>query len=467
MTTTGDVAVGEASFIGVLDLRRGSAGFYGATPSGRDAVAARRHYDLAMTSGEHDESPWQDQSHNEGREELLAPSTQIVSDREDYLGQGARDVGRRISADQVELFASVDAAVALEIEFTQHAPLFLAVHDVGTSASLRLLSSIANATSGRVHKLSIRRQGHGLALAVLQFVEMPLADGSRVRVYSTDFNGDPQTRWQIARVMLAFSRLGVLLVGGLAAPALSAALQPMHDAILAGPWSNRELLMVPLGSGMPLAAQAAQLASQGQVAVHVTPTAGKTRQAWSYIGGAWNRLSGGAGGAHTIQVEIGTSAPPPPPAEPSSEQATVPMGLQPAHPAAAPQAANAWQSYVDSCALLKGAVACCAFDTLSMQPLAHAGPAATAAPLAEQGAKLLRSMSEATRAFGLASAPSDASITAAGHHLLLRPVPGHPGVALHLVLTSTSNLTLSKMQLDRISPPPSGTPHAAEVPPAS
>ena len=41
-----------------------------------------------------------------------------------------------------------------------------------------------------MQRLSIRRQGHGVALAVLQFVEMPLADGTPLRVYSTDVNAD-------------------------------------------------------------------------------------------------------------------------------------------------------------------------------------------------------------------------------------------------------------------------------------
>ena len=415
-----------------------------------------------MSSGPHD-SPWQDHSHDEDREELLAPSTQIVSDREDYLGQGRHDVGRRISADQVELFASVDPATALEIEFTQHAPQFLALHDIGTSASLRLLSSVAAATGGRVHRLAVRRQGHGLALAVLQFVEMPLADRSLVRVYSTDINGDAQARFKVARVLLAFSRLGVMLVGGLAPPALAAELQPLRDAVLAGPWPNRELLLVPLGSGVALATHATQLAGQSQVAVHVTPQAAKTRQAWAYISGAWNRLQGGPGGERAMQTELAPPPPQPTPADSSNGPATIPMGLPPtARPTPSAAASNPWQAYVDSCALLKGAVACCVFDTLSMQALAHAGPAATAAPLAEQGAKLLRSMSEATRAFGLSSAPADGSVTAAGHHLLLRPVPGHAGVALHLVLTSTSNLTLAKMQLERLSPPAAGTPHTPE-----
>ena len=74
-------------------------------------------------------------------EDLIAPQTQLVADRDTYLGQNRNDVGRRISDDQFELFISSDVASALQQEFTLHAPEFVALHDVGTSASVRLLTS--------------------------------------------------------------------------------------------------------------------------------------------------------------------------------------------------------------------------------------------------------------------------------------------------------------------------------------
>jgi hypothetical protein len=48
------------------------------------------------------------------------------------------------------------------------------------------------------------------------------------------------------------------------------------------------------------------------------------------------------------------------------------------------------------------------------------------------------------------SAP-DAAITLGNHHLLLRAVPGRPGIALHAVLDSTvANLTLVRLQMQRL-----------------
>jgi len=414
------------------------------------------------------------------RDDLSAPQTQIVADREAYLGQGRNDVGRRIADDQVELFVAGDVAQCLQQELAKHLPEFIALHDIGTSASLRLLGSLANAAGARVQRLSVRRQGHGVALAVLQFVEVPLADGTPVRVYSTDVNADGPARAHIARVLLAYSRLGVLMVGELPPNALTAQLKPLHDALIRGPWPNRDLLMVPLGSGTALAAQGAQLAQHSAVGVSVTPHAAKPKHVWTFIGGAWNRLHGMPGGERALPTELARAVPRP--RIPSTEAATQPMDLEPlatpaargaapglptlattampampAMPSATPMpvpGGTRWQAYADRCMVIKGGVSCCVFDMHSMQPLASAGGPPAAERLAQQGAALLAAMGDASRSLGLGPARAEAAITTGSHHLLLRPVPGHPGVAVHLVLlASAGNLTLARMQLERIEPP--------------
>jgi hypothetical protein len=103
---------------------------------------------------------------------------------------------------------------------------------------------------------------------------------------------------------------------------------------------------------------------------------------------------------------------------------------------------------------VKGTVACCIFDMHSMQPLACAGGPPAPERLAQQGSALLATMNDAARALGLGPGRAEAAISTANHHLLLRPVRGHPGVAAHLVLlASAGNLTLARMQLERIEPP--------------
>jgi hypothetical protein len=402
------------------------------------------------------------------RADMLSPATQVVGDREAYLGQGGNDIGRRLSDGQVELFVAGDAAQSLQVEFDMHRPEYIALHDVGARASLRLLASLAGAAGARVQRLSIRRQGQGMPLAVLQFIEVRLADGTPVRIYSTDVSVDGGARVPLARVLLAYSRLGVLMMGPLQPHLLQAQLSPLHEAMQHGPWPNRDLLMVPLGPSSALAARAAQMSAGSPVAVHVTPQASKPRQAWAFIGGAWNRLHGTPSGERALPTELARAVPRP--RKPTSEETTEPMALRPlpdlmrdlssAHGPLSPPTpmpvpgATRWQAYVDRCAAIKGAVAACVFDRHTMSPLAYSGSGPAAGRLAQHGTALLEGMNDATRALGMGTALQEGTISTATHHLLLRPVPGHPGIVLHLVLTAAdAHLVLARMQLDRIEPP--------------
>jgi predicted regulator of Ras-like GTPase activity (Roadblock/LC7/MglB family) len=413
-------------------------------------------------------------------DDLLSPKTQLVADRDDYLGQGRHDVGRRVGEDQVELFVAGDVAHSLQQEFSLHQPEFIALHDVGTSASLRLLSSLAAAAGSRVQRLSIRRQGHGVALAALQFVEALLKDGSAVRVYSTDVSVDAAQRTQLAKVLLAHSKLGVLLVGDLPPNALAGQLGPLHESVRRGPWPNRDLLMLPLGSSIALATPAAQLGADTPVQVHVTPHAARPKDAWAFIGGSWNRLHGRPGGERSLSTDLNAALPRP--VLPAPQAPTEPMPLDPLPAAPAAPAATApstpgrpaarpalpetrpmpmpvpggtsWAAYVERCAAIKGVVACCVFDTHSLQVMASVGSSPSAERLAHHGAAMLAAMGEATRGLGMGPTRTEAAVSTTSHHLVLRPVPGHPGVAVHLVLqAATSNLTLARMQLERIEAP--------------
>lgn len=116
--------------------------------------------------------------------------------------------------------------------------------------------------------------------------------------------------------------------------------------------------------------------------------------------------------------------------------------------------ATSWQAYAERCAVIKGTLGCCVFDVHSVQSLAHWGTAPAADRMAQQGAALLNSMNEATRALGLGAATAEGTVSTANHHLLVHLVPGHPGIAVHLVVqASAGNLTLARMQLERIQAP--------------
>lgn len=404
--------------------------------------------------------PWPPPAHRPSRAELAAPATQIVRDREDYLGQGLRDIGRRIADDQVELFVTGEPALALQQQLERLAPQYIALHDVGTSATLHLLNALAGAAGARVQRLSIRRQGQGVALAVLQFVEVPLGDGNHVRIYTTDVNADGAQRQQLAMVLLARSRLSVLMLGDVPAQALNNALAPVREAMTRVNWTNRDMLVLPLGSGSSLAAQAGQLVAGSGLNVRVTPQASRPNDAWSFISGAWNRQQVPAAQAAPLNTDLARAVPRP--AVPMPEAPTEPMPLGPTSrsgvetPAAVstPSAAQRWSDYAHRCAAIKGVVSVCVFDLRTQAALAHAGGLPSAERLALQGGLLLDAMSNAAEALHLGHAPPEAAITIGQQHLVLRPVPGHPGVVLHLVLqASANNLTLARMQLERVAAP--------------
>ncbi len=376
-------------------------------------------------------------------DDLSAPATQIVRDRDAYLGQ-SRDIGRKLTADQIELFVSDDPAVALQRELERLTPQYVALHDVGTSSSLRLLQSMSN-TTGQVMRLAVRRRGHGVPLATLQFVEIAGSDGSTLRVYSTDVDADSHTRQLMARVLVSHARLAVLLFGDLPPHALAAALQPLSDAAGHERWPNRQLLLIPLGLPAHLKAFADLFQRKG-IDAQVAPRVARATDAWSSIGAAWNRLD-----------EIVTE--PPPGYEPTLEQPrpddadapTQPMGL-PGSRAAARHSIN-WFDYVQRCASVKGMISCCVFDRSDGHPLAHAGGRPPAEVLQALGEQLLATAGEIGAIMGAGPSVLEATVSFPGHHLLLRALPRHSGVVLHAVLdAATGNLAVAKAQLQRLDP---------------
>jgi hypothetical protein len=63
-------------------------------------------------------------------------------------------------------------------------------------------------------------------------------------------------------------------------------------------------------------------------------------------------------------------------------------------------------------------------------------------------------MVDVARALGFGATRPDAAISLGAYHLLLQHVPGHPGIALHLVLQASANhLTVARVQLERVEVP--------------
>ena len=86
----------------------------------------------------------------------------------------------------------------MQQQFEQWASDFIAIHDIATDSSPRILAGLAAATQRKVQKLVIRRQGYGMALATLEFAELPAASGQMLRVYTTRSrcrHADSASRW--------------------------------------------------------------------------------------------------------------------------------------------------------------------------------------------------------------------------------------------------------------------------------
>ncbi|HEX3140993.1 MAG TPA: hypothetical protein VHQ87_13120, partial [Rhizobacter sp.] len=130
-------------------------------------------------SGANDDDGWQ-----ATRAESLV-ATQIQPREEDEQGASApADIGRQINPSQRELFVSCDPAEAMQQQFDHLRPEFIALHDIGTSSSRKLLAGVAAASGRSVQKLLIRRQSYGTPLATLEFIDFPSGNQS-LRIYTT------------------------------------------------------------------------------------------------------------------------------------------------------------------------------------------------------------------------------------------------------------------------------------------
>ena len=375
-----------------------------------------------------------------------ALATQFLKDEKDYLEGEQPDIGRQVGTDARELFVSCDPAQAMRQQFEHLRPEFIAVHDMSTQSSRKLLASIAAASNRSVQTLTIRRQGFGTTLATLEFIELPTSEGTLLRMYTTETDADTAARHGLATTLLAFSRLGVFLVGDLPHHALAAAFKPVHEDMLRGPWPNRHLLLLPLASANALVSQGVELARGTQVNVRTTPKVARPADAWGFISGTWTRLREHMPSNGKPTPRFAAPAAP----RPAAPQ-PLPLRPMPAVRAAAVPSENRLEQYVQQLSHLAGMVSCCIFDVASGRALNHAGASPGARELAEHGTEMLASMQASSRTLGLGHAVPEAAITLGTHHLVFRAVPKHPGLALHAVLDkSHANLTLARLQILRM-----------------
>jgi hypothetical protein len=409
---------------------------------------------------------------NDGWESTRAQTalaTQVMN-REDLERNAAQqDIGRAADNHVRELFVSCAPGEALQQQFEHLHPDFVAVHDLGTRSSRQLLRGIAAACSRPVHKLVLRRQGQGTPLASIDYVDVPIAAQQVLRLYSTDVSdtSDAAATHGVARTLLAFSQLGVMMVGSLPAATLNTTLRPWHEEVIRSPWHNRQLLLLPLTNNATLVTQGQEMVRGTAITLRTTPVVTRPADAWNFINGTWNRMHGTV--TAPARPAAAPSAPASAPTRAPAMQDTLPMGIDstafaptnmlPLRPmpdvSAKPEPMHdeVLDVYVHQVCELNGVVGCCVFDIGSGLPVASSGSGAPPAELARHGRTLLSAMGSSSRALGLGHTLPDAAITLGSHHLLLRSVDKHSGMALITVLDRTNaNLTLARLQIERLDP---------------
>lgn len=399
--------------------------------------------------------------------------TQFHPDKEDYLSGGGRDIGRQVNRLQRELFVSCDPSEAMQQQLEHLRPEYIALHDIGTHSSRKLLAGVAAASGHEVQKLAIRRQGYGTSLATLDFIDFA-SEGRTLRLYTTEADADTHGRHELARVLMAYSRLAVVMVGDLPPHLLTSTLGELRESMITGKWPNRNLLLLPLAHATTVSGIGVELGRGTGVSVTTTPQVTRPAQAWGFVAATWNRLREQLAAAGTPLPALPGTTPnerhaaaasnpmpfdavptqPTPLATPTAPAALDmrPMpstrgGATPARHDEHPLLSRYCQQLIE----LTGMVSCCVFEIATGRALAHAGSRPGPDELGQHGASLLAAMAASSRSLGLGHAQADAALTLGAHHLLVRPLPHHPGLAMHAVLDkSSANLTLLRLQVGRL-----------------
>jgi hypothetical protein len=392
-----------------------------------------------------------------------------VMGSEEYLGRNAPEVGTRVGDHAFEIFSVCPPAEALQLLFDAQQPTFIAVHDLGTAMSARFLAELAVALRLPLQTLTIRRSGVGVTLATLQFIELPSPKGPQsaapLRVYATAADADTTTRRLLADVLLAFSRLGVLLVGAVAPHAIAAQFAPLRERLLTVPWKNQQLLLVPVTTPSPeLAEQTRKLVAGTVVAASVTPVAADTPSRWGFIHGAWNRLRNNLPETR-LSFDPPPSAPVPAPA-PAPARTLAPVEMPAAEPlpmrpmpatgaaAAAGRLGEAQLArYAQACSMLKGSLGCCLFELQSGRPVAHAGRRGNIETLAAQGTHLLAAALDSGARLGDPGGSAECLITLDRQLLFVRQMPQQRTLGMLAVFDrALANPMLVRVQLQRLEP---------------
>jgi hypothetical protein len=397
--------------------------------------------------------------------------TQVMTrDSDDARVSNSRDIGRLTGPNTRELFVTCDAAEALRLQFEHLQSLHVALHDIGGNVSRQLLRQLTAHGGSAVQKLMIRQQGYGTLLASIDYATYTSPEGQSVHIYSTDVQSTPTGQQAISRVLMEHAQVSVVLLAEMPAQGSNNALRQMMQWVHVPTWLCPSLLIMPLGpaAAQAAAAQSAQVVQRHGMLVRAAPQPSRPADAWSYILGFWQKsatrgrlASTGATTPSPMQLpslslqfehDNGATKPQSPP----WARTAATRVLQPAAPASELGASTApaqdyLETYVGLVAQMTGLLSCCVFDVNRAAPLGHAGRGPSPIELACQGAAILKAQHIARVALKLGDSVHEILISSDRHHQVVRPLPGHPDVALHCLLDRhKTNQSLVRFQLQRL-----------------
>ncbi len=355
-------------------------------------------------------------------------NTQVQRHPDDPSAAAAEtgDIGQAVGPHVRELFVSCEPAEALVQQLEHLRPAYVALHDVASHASAKLLRAVAAAAGQPLQRLVIRRHSYGTTLATVEFVDCPSAAGISVRFYGTDAESDTATRLAIGRVLLCHASLVVAMVGDLPAHALTEQLQPLRQLIFSPEWQALQLQLMPLSAttAHALANLSAGLGAGSGLPISVAPLVQKPLEAWSHLSKTWNQLQNSLhpdGQGAALLTELA-------PARPD-------LQAMPGHrnrhtPPEAPLKRLAREA-----AALPGVQAVCVFEVATSRVLAQAGQTAVPADLARRGTLLLTAAATSRKHLGLHDRVEELLVMGDSQALGLRLLASHPGVALHLIFS--------------------------------
>jgi hypothetical protein len=184
-------------------------------------------------------------------------------------------------------------------------PVFVALHDLHGGSSVRLLKGLSSRYNKAIELQVLRCATSGAILAQIEYLELHLNEVPAVRIYACEIDTSAAQQRLMARHLLAFSAMSVMMVGDRAGQHLASSLEAWRQQMCSEPWHNRHMVLMPLSASGATVTRNAQLGRATPVAVRVTPAVLSVEEAWRFISGAWRRVVAGMNGADSHFMDSG------------------------------------------------------------------------------------------------------------------------------------------------------------------